>query len=77
MINRQVSDHEREDVFKKDGAIVGTTKLTVSADGAQLIATWKYGEIRDVRVYEGSDHDRLIHIGLTQTNSPSACSPRT
>ena len=52
MINRQVSDHEREDIFKQDGAIVGTTKLTVSADGAVMIATWKYGEIRDVRVYD-------------------------
>jgi len=51
-IKVQAEEIGADGLFKKDGAIVGTTKLTVSADGIQLIATWRYGEIRGVRVYD-------------------------
>jgi hypothetical protein len=52
VINRQISEREREDIFKKRGAIQGTSKLIVSEDGRQLTVTWKYGELRDVRVFD-------------------------
>jgi hypothetical protein len=52
VINRRVSDYEREDIFKKRGVIVGRSKLTVSPDGKRLTSTWNYGELRDVRVYD-------------------------
>ena len=52
MINRQVSENEREDIFKKDAVIVGASKLVVSADGKVLTTTWNYGELRDVRMFE-------------------------
>ena len=52
VINRSISDTEREDIFKKGGAIVGTSRLAVSADGKVLTTIWNYGELRDVRVFD-------------------------
>jgi hypothetical protein len=52
VINRQLSENEREDIFKKDGVIVGTSRLVLSADGKILITTWSYRELRDVRVFD-------------------------
>jgi len=52
VINRQLSETEREDVFKKNGAIVGRSRLVVSRDGSQLTTTWDFGELRDVRVFD-------------------------
>jgi hypothetical protein len=52
VINRQISENEREDIFKKNGAVVGSAKMVVSADGKVLTATWHFGELRDVRVLE-------------------------
>ncbi len=52
VINRRISENEREDVFKKGGTTVGTSRLVVSADGRVLTITWKYGELRDVRMFD-------------------------
>ena len=56
VINRQVSETEREDIFKKDGAVVGTSKLTLSDSGRVLTVRFSYGELRDVRVFERQRH---------------------
>src|SRR5690348_5859145 len=52
VINRQVSETEREDIFKKNGLVGGTSKLTVSDGGRVLTLRFDYGELRDVRVFE-------------------------
>ncbi len=52
VVNRQVSEYEREDTFLKNGKIAGRSRFVVSADGKVLTNTWNYGELRDVRVYD-------------------------
>jgi hypothetical protein len=52
VINRQVSETEREDIFKKAGAVAGTSKLSLSENGNVLTIRFDYGELRDVRVFE-------------------------
>ena len=52
VINRQVSDNKREDIFLKNGKTVGRSTLVVSVDGKVLTNTWNYGDLRDVRVYD-------------------------
>lgn len=52
VIFRKVSDNQREDIFKKEGAVIGSRKLVLSADGKVLTDTWRVGELQDVRVLE-------------------------
>lgn len=52
IINRQISETEREDIFKKDGAVVGRSRLVVSDNGRTLTIRFAYGELRDVRIFE-------------------------
>lgn len=52
VINRTISETEREDIFKKRGAIAGTAHYTMSEDGTVMVNTWSYGELRDVRVFD-------------------------
>jgi len=52
VINRQNSENEREDIFKRGGKIVGAAKLVVSPDGKTLVITWNFGELQDVRVFD-------------------------
>src|SRR5436190_21948817 len=52
VINRQISETEREDIFKKGGAVVGTSKLIISDGGKVLSVRFAFGELRDVRVFE-------------------------
>lgn len=52
VVNRQIAENHREDIFKKDGVVAGTVKLVVSEDGKVLTMTWNYGELRDIRVFD-------------------------
>ncbi len=52
VINRQNSELEREDIFKRGGTMIGTTRLVVSPDGKKLTCTWNFGENQDVRVFD-------------------------
>jgi hypothetical protein len=52
VINRQISENEREDIFKKRGAVVGSARYVISADGKEMVNTWSYGELRDLRVFD-------------------------
>jgi len=52
VINRQNSENEREDIFKRGGSVVGSSKLVVSPGGKTLTITWNFGELQDVRVFD-------------------------
>jgi hypothetical protein len=52
VINRQVSEHEREDIFKRNGTVVGSSKLIVSPDGRTMTITMDFGAQHDFRFYD-------------------------
>lgn len=52
VINRQVSEHEREDVFKKGGKVEGHSRLVVSPDGKRLTVNFEYAGEHSMRVFD-------------------------
>lgn len=52
VVNRQVSEREREDVFKREGKVEGRSRLVVSEDGKRMTVDFDYGGVRSVRVFE-------------------------
>ena len=52
VINRSVSDHEREAIFKRDGKKVGTLTMRLSADEKRLSQRVAFGDETSTRVYD-------------------------
>lgn len=51
VVNRRLSDTEREDVFKKDGLVLGNSKLVLSQDGKRLTIEMKFADSRSIRIF--------------------------
>lgn len=50
--NKQVDARNREDIFRKDGRIIGTERRVVSDDSKTLTVTSNFADAKSVQVFE-------------------------